>query len=67
MTNAMSDPATPTDAKPTAPLPGSRAWLWVVVAHIVIITVLGTVLYIAKKYGPQEIPIPTVQPHTNER
>jgi hypothetical protein len=39
----------------------NRPWLWVVVAHIVIIGVLTTVYVISKKYPQQEVPL--VQSH----
>lgn len=35
----------------------SRPWLWVIVAHLVIITVLTTVYVISKKYPLQEVPL----------
>ncbi len=38
-----------------------RPWIWVIVAHIVIITMIFTVVNIANKYGPKEIPV--VQTH----
>ena len=38
-----------------------RPWIWVIVAHIVIITMVITVVSIARKHAPKEIPI--VQSH----
>lgn len=38
-----------------------RPWIWVIVAHVIIITMVVTVLNIAQKHGPKEIPI--VQSH----
>ena len=38
-----------------------RPWIWVIVAHIVIIAMIITVVNIAQKHGPKEIPI--VQSH----
>ena len=38
-----------------------RPWIWVIVAHIVIITMVITVVSIARKNAPQEVPI--VQSH----
>ena len=35
----------------------TRPWLWVVVAHVFILAMVGTVIAIAQKYGPQEIPV----------
>ena len=35
----------------------NRPWIWVIVAHIVIIGVLTTVLVISKKYAQPEVPI----------
>jgi hypothetical protein len=34
-----------------------RPWIWVIVAHLVIIALCVTVYHIAKKYGPKEIPL----------
>jgi hypothetical protein len=35
----------------------SRPWIWVIVAHVVIIAMVTTVTIIAHKYGPKEIPV----------
>jgi hypothetical protein len=35
----------------------NRPWIWIVIAHIVMIGVLTTVVMIAKKNAPREVPV----------
>lgn len=35
----------------------ARPWIWVIVAHVLIIAMVITVTIIAQKYGPKEIPV----------
>lgn len=35
----------------------NRPWIWFIVAHVVIITVLSTVYVISKKYAQPEVPL----------
>jgi hypothetical protein len=35
----------------------ARPWIWVIVAHVFIIALVSTVIVIAQKYGPKEIPV----------
>ena len=34
-----------------------RPWIWIIVAHLAMIGVLTTVVIIARKNAPQEVPI----------
>jgi hypothetical protein len=35
----------------------TRPWIWIVIAHVVVVFALATVVVIAKKYGSPEIPV----------
>jgi hypothetical protein len=35
-----------------------RPWIWIIVAYVVLIALMGSFTYIAEKYGDKDIPIP---------